>query len=250
VTAIRSTNWQNNATIDCQFRQKHYLVKIGGVEMKRICLFLFVFLLMITGCGTETDLGTKDNESDKRSDSTVDYISFGDKQYVNAWELSLEDTAKIEKIGEVERGSRISAGTAVYEIVGYPERDVIAVKDSDGPGLLVNRTGYSIYVLNEGSDHPSHYPNILDLQVEKINIYKGVTLLRTLEGEDVRTFLSLLDKHGPYNEFQGLDSKFSALLITDNTLGYNYGILEKDGEFGLAHIESKLPTKISQFFTE
>jgi hypothetical protein len=228
------------------------LVKIGGVEMKRICLLLFVFFLMITGCGTETDLGTNGNESDSRNESSVDYISFGDKQYLNAWELYVVDTATIEKVGEVARGSRISAGTPIYAIAGYPDRDVIAVKDESTETCCVNNTtSYSIYYLFEGSDRPSHYPKILGLQVEKLLIYKGVQLLRTLEGENVRTFQSLLDQKGPYNEFQtDRQPQFTVSFITENALGYHYGILEKDGEFGLAHIESKLPAEISQFFME
>jgi hypothetical protein len=240
--------------------------------MKRLCLFLF--LLMITGCGTETDSGAisniehqkkevseenliigqrpqKDDELDSRNDSSVDYINFREKHYLNAWELSLVDTARLEKIGEVESGSRIAGGSPVYEIVGYPEKDVIAVKDASGTGIVGNITGYSIYILFEGSDRPSHYPNIFDLQVEKIIIYKGVKLIQTLQEEDIRSFQSLLDQQGPENEFQ-TDSitEFTALFITDNSLGYNYGILEKDGEYGLTHRESKLPTEISRFFIE
>ncbi|WP_235560963.1 hypothetical protein [Bacillus sp. FJAT-28004] len=60
-----------------------------------------------------------------------------------------------------------------------------------------------------------------------------------------------MNQQGPYNEFQTDQIRqLTVLLNMDQTLGLNYGILEKDGEFGQAHIESKLPTEIARYFEE
>ncbi|SFT09581.1 hypothetical protein [Paenibacillus sp. BC26] len=215
--------------------------------MIRWRLLLAIGLVMITGCGNGGNSGVHAS-----NESVADYIDFGDKRYLNAWELSLLESTKIDKIGVVERGSRISGNNAVYEIEGYPDRDVVAVQDDSAAiATIENRTGYSIYVLFEGADQPSHDPNLLDLPVEKVNIYRGTRLLHTYEGEDVRTIQRLLDQKGPDNEFRtDAAARLTVLFITANTLGYNYGITEKDGAYGLAHRESKLPADIARFFAE
>ena len=94
-------------------------------------------------------------------------------------------------------------GISIYEIEGYPERDVIAVKDkSNHTGMVENVTGFSIYVWNEGNGKPLHYPEIPDSKVHQIRVYKGTKLIHELEKGDVQTFLELMKQKGPYNEFQ------------------------------------------------
>jgi hypothetical protein len=165
----------------------------------------------------------------------------------------LIDPAKIEKIGEIEKASRLAKGIPIYEIAGYPERDIVAVKEdnNNSSDMLVNVTGFSIYVWNEGNGKPLHYPEIPDSKVHQIQVYKGTKLIRELERDDVQTFLELMKQLGPHNEFHyDQFPQYTVLYLTDDALGYNYGIIEKNGEFGLPHNESKLPVAIAQFFKD
>jgi hypothetical protein len=103
---------------------------------------------------------------DSHNELSLDYINFGDKKYLNAWELFVVDTATLN----MDLGSRLAP---LYAIAGYPDRDVIAVKDeSTETCCIFNTTGYSIYYLFEGS-----HSKLLELQVSK-----GSQLLRMLEG--------------------------------------------------------------------
>lgn len=209
--------------------------------------------LVITGCQSITELSRDYKQEVQHTEAqTVDYINFGDKQYINAWELVVTDPSALVKIGEVERGSRLPLGTEVYEIIDYPEKDIVAVKDdSQGLGIVGNISGYSIYVWYEGPDKPSHYPDITEAQTKQIKIYRGVDLLRTIDEDEVSSFLSLMSQQGPINEFQTEQAlHYTVLLNSDHTIGLNYGISEKNGEFGLDHIESKLPAEIARYFIE
>ncbi|MFC7677779.1 hypothetical protein [Paenibacillus sp. GCM10028914] len=211
-------------------------------------VYTFLLVILIAGC---TELNTKSpvSESNLESEASyVDYINIGDKHYLNAWELALTDTNGITEIGEVEKGSIIPKGTPVYEIAGYPEHDVVAVKTGyNNTGLVSNISGYLLYVLHE--EGKSHYPNIHDQQINQINIYRSSKLLRELKGEDIGSFLTLFQQQGPYNEFQfEKEAEYSVLFIGDNALGTNYRVMEKNGQFGLPHIESKLPDEIAYYF--
>ncbi|WP_239616235.1 hypothetical protein [Cohnella mopanensis] len=221
--------------------------------------YLLVLLLscVVSGCHPliEKEKGgqseARQSEAHQAEESTMDYVNIGDKQYINAWKLVVTDPSTLVEFGEVERGSRLPQGTPAYEIAGYTDRDIIAVKDDGGLGLVANTTGYSIYVWHEGAGQPSHYPHIPESQVERIKIYKGTKEIHTFEGEDVRSFLSLMNQPGPYNKFQTDQMpQYTFQLISDNSLAYQYGILEKNGRFGLAHIESELPAEIGRFFQE
>lgn len=216
--------------------------------MKVLSLLLLCLIMFSSGCQS----ANKEPQGDHVDESTADYINIGDRHYLNAWEMALTDPTKLVKIGEVESGSRMPKGAAIYEIEGYPERDIVAVEDAgDGPGLVANTTGYSIYVWYEGSDKPSHYPDIDESTTKQIKIYRDASLVRTLDGDEAESFISLLNQQGPHNEFQAEHFReFTVLLISDHVLGKNYGISEDNGEFGLAHIESKLPAEIARYFEE
>lgn len=215
--------------------------------MKVVCIFLLAIL--IGGCAQSNSMSPVSEPNLESEIDYADYINIGDKHYLNAWELALVDTTGISEIGEVERGSVIPEGTPVYEIAGYPEHDVVAVKaDSNNAGLVTNISGYLAYVLH-GEDGKSHYPNIQDQQLKQIKIFRGSKLLRELKGEDVSSFLVLFNNQGTHNEFHfEKGPEYTVLFISDNALGYNYGIMEKDGQFGFAHIESKLPSEIAHYF--
>jgi hypothetical protein len=91
--------------------------------------YLFLFVILIAGCSqSDPKPISKPAPNIEAESSYVDYINIGDKHYLNAWELALIDTNGITVIGEVERGLVIPQGTLVYEIPGYPEDDVVAVK--------------------------------------------------------------------------------------------------------------------------
>lgn len=215
--------------------------------MKLLYILLMVATLT-TGC-SQSNL--KSIFGPNSASDYPDYIQVGDKFYIQAWELALvNNTPEIIKFGKVERASVISKGTPVYEIPGYPEQDVVAVKtDSNNTGLVTNISGYLIYVQQEENGE-SHYPEIAGQQFTQIQIFKGRDLLRELKGEDVDAFLRLFNQQGPHNEFQAGDGTiYTVVLIGDQPLGYNYGLREKDGRFGLSHIESKLPDEIADYFT-
>lgn len=207
-------------------------------------VYTFLLVILIAGCAQSNS-----KSSVSEPNLYADYVNVGGKHYINAWELALVDTTGITEIGEVERGTVIPQGTPVYEIAGYPEHDVVAVKaDSKNSGLVTNISGYLVYVLH-GEDGKFHYPKIQDQPVKQIKIFRDSRLLRELKGEDVSSFLALINQQGPHNEFQfEKGPEYTVLFIGDNTLGYNYGIMEKDGQFGLAHIESKLPDEIAHYF--
>lgn len=150
----------------------------------------------------------------------------------------------------MDKGLYIQEGSGVYEIAGYPEHGVVAVKNDGahkGLGLVDNRSGYLIYVQNS-EDGTSHYPKIQDLPVKKINVYKNGTKLRELTGADLSAFLPLFDRQGPHNEFQFKETPaYTVEFVTDHSLGLNYGIMEKDGQYGLPHIESRLQDEIAEY---
>lgn len=209
--------------------------------IKYMSVLFLLLILFSSGCQSSNNEGTKPY-----------FINIGDKHYLNAWEIILTDPVKSVKFGEVEKSSRVPEGSSVYEIEGYPGREIVAVKDPDNEaGLVRNMTGYGVYVLYEGSDKPTHYPEINESETKIINIFKGTRLIRTLTGDDVQTFISLMDEQGPHNEFPTEQfSQFTIELINDQILGLNYGISEKNGDYGLAHIESKLPAEIARFFED
>lgn len=214
--------------------------------MKRVRTFLIriTLVVILSGC-TGTNIQThEDNES------VVDSLTFGEKFYVNAWELTVTQSEKLAKIGEVEQANQVTKGRSIYEIEGYPDHDVIAVEDDgSGAGLYTNVTGFSVYVWNEDSSKPNHYPLIPDSKIQQIQIYTGTELSNDLIGEEVQVFLELMKQQGPDNEFQfDRTPQYTVLYITDEALGYNYGIMETNGEFGLPHIESKLPAAIAKYF--
>lgn len=212
-------------------------------------VYTFLLVILIAGC-TQLQPKSPVSESNLESEASyADYINVGDKHYLNAWELALTDTNGITEIGEVEKGSIIPEGTPVYEIAGYPDHDVVAVKAGNyNTGKVTNISGYLVYVLH-GEKGKSHYPNIHDQQINQINIYRGSKLLRELKGEDIGSFLNLFNQQGPYNEFQSKKGpEYSVLFIGDNALGTNFRVMEKYGQFGLSHIESKLPDEIAYYF--
>lgn len=203
-------------------------------------LYILLFVTLTVGC----------SQSDPRPESSyADYVNVGGRHYINAWELALVYTDGVIEFGEVERGSVIPEGTPVYVIPGYSEQDVIAVKtDGNYAGMVTNISGYLIYV-QHGENGKSHYPKVEDQQVKQIKIFRGSELLRELNGEDVNSFLLLFNQQGPHNEFQSEKGPiYTVMLISDNALGFNYGVKEKDGHFGLSHIESKLPDPIADYF--
>ena len=214
--------------------------------------FLCLLLILMTGCSeSDTLTNAKPVPSNTSESSYADFINVGDKHYLNAWELALVDSMEIEEIGKVERGTVVPEGTAVYSISSYPEHEVVVVKnDNDDARLVSNVTGYLVYVRYEG-DGTSYYPNIEDQPVRQIKIFKANELLRELNGEDVDSFLHLFKQQGPYNEFQfDHEPQYTVLFLGDNVLGHNYGVMEKGGQFGLTHIESKLPDEIADYFKQ
>jgi len=221
--------------------------------MKRMLLTLTALILTLGGCSSDptSPKPTPPNPTpaEETNASEVDYVNVGGKHYLYAWELALADTNGIAEIGEVEEGSVIPSGTPVYEIPGYPERDLVAVKtDIGSTGLVTNTSGYLVYV-EHGED--TKYPEIDDQEVRLVRIYKGSELLRELYEEDVTSFLEQFHQPGPHNEFP-FDSgpQYTVLFVGKGALGQNFGITEKDGQFGLAHIESKLPDGIARYFEE
>ncbi|WP_151737504.1 hypothetical protein [Paenibacillus tengchongensis] len=213
--------------------------------MKKTLLCLL--LIVMTGCSA-SDLFSNTPAVSSES-SYADFINVGDKHYVNAWELALVDPAGIEEIGEVELGTVVPEGTSVYSLPDYPEHNVVVVKtDSKDAGMLTNVTGYLVYVRYEG-DGESYYPEIEDQAVSHIQIYKAGELFRELKGEEANAFLQLFEQHGAYNEFSFEDApQYTVLFVGDHVLGHNYGIMEKNGQFGLTHLESKLPDAIYGYF--
>lgn len=212
--------------------------------------FLCLLLILMTGCSQSDPISNTDPVTSNTSESLyADLIDVGGKHYLNAWELALVDATGIEEIGKVERGTVVSEGTVVYSIPSYPEHDVVVVKtDSTDTGLVTNVTGYLVYVRYEGVGK-SYYPKIEDQPVRQIKIFRGSDLVRELDGKDVNSFLHLFKQQGSHNEFQFENGpKYTALFIGDNVLGQNYGVMEKDGQFGLTHIESKLPDEIARYF--
>lgn len=218
-------------------------------------IYIFLLGILLSGCSQaslETISGAVPNLAGSESETvheTVDVVTVGGKHYHHAWELTIVDTNDLIELGDVERGSFIPEGTPVYEIAGYPDQSVIAVKsDSPYAGFVTNTSGYLVYVLQSG-DGETRYPEFENQQVQQIKIFRDNELLRELNGKDVDAFLSLFNQHGPYNEFPfDTGTKYTVLFIRNHALGQNYGIMEKDGHFGLAHIESKLPDKIADFF--
>ncbi|GIP45460.1 hypothetical protein J45TS6_39190 [Paenibacillus sp. J45TS6] len=178
-------------------------------------VYIFFLTILIVGC---TQSISKSPETEPNSEA--DYINVGDKHYLNAWELALVDTTGISEIGKVERGSIILEGTPVFEISGYPEHNVVAVKaDSNYAGLVTNTSGYLVYVLHE-KDGKSHYPKTQDQQPKQIKIFSGSELLRELKGEDLSSFLVLFNNQGPHNEFHfEKRPEYTVLFIGDNALG-------------------------------
>lgn len=211
--------------------------------------YVLLLVILITGCAQLSSEQNEQGDDLEQEASYVDYINVGDKHYIHAWELVLVDTAGISEIGVVERGLHIQEGTPVYGITGYPEHEVIAVKtDSNKMGLVNNTSCYLIYV-QHGDDKKSYYPKIQDQPVKEIKIYRGSKLLRELKGTDMRSFLELFNQEGPHNEFlYDKSPEYTVMFLVDNALGYNYGIMEKDGQYGLTHIESKLPDEMARYF--
>lgn len=211
---------------------------------------LYILLMVATLTAGCSQSNFKSASGPNSESDDPDYIQVGDKFYIHAWELALVNTSEIVEFGEVEHASVIPKGTPVYEIPGYPEQDVVAVKtDTNNTGLVTNISGYLIYVQQE-ENGKSHYPEISGQPFTQIQIFKGRDLLRELNGEDVDSFLRLFNQQGPHNEFLAGDGTiYTVILIGDQPLGNNYGLREKDGRFGLSHIESKLPDEIADYFT-
>lgn len=181
----------------------------------KILYSVFALMIFLTGC---SNIAQPDSEG-----SYADDLQFDGKYYLNSWEFTIADPSKIKKIGEVEKARRFAKGTNVYEVEGYPDHDVVAVKDE---GIL---PGFSIFVLYEGPDKPSHYPQITYSSVQK--------------------FILLFKQQGPHNQFLvDTPSRYSVLFSTDAALGYIYDISDKDGEFGLPMSESKLPKEMADYF--
>jgi hypothetical protein len=212
-------------------------------------VYALLLAILVSGCAAPSDsLINKSEPGLEGEASYADYINVNGKHYINAWELALTDPAELKQIGKVDKGHFIQEGAAVYEIAGYPEHGVVAVKD-DGAhrGLADNLSGYLIYVQNAGGDI-SFYPKIQDLPVKKINVYKNGSKLRELTGADLSAFLTLFDKQGPHNEFRFKETPaFTVEFVAENSLGLNYGIMEKEGQYGLPHIESRLPDEIAEY---
>lgn len=220
--------------------------------MKINIYYLCLLLILMTGCSqSEPISNTKTVHSNTSESSYADFINVGGKHYLNAWELALVDATEIEEIGKVERGTVVTEGTTVYSIPSYPEHDVVIVKtDSNDAGLVTNVTGYLVYVRHEGEGE-SYYPKIEDQPVRQIKIFRASDLLRELKGEDVNSFLHLFKQQGPYNEIQFENGpQYTVLFIGDNVLGHNYGVMVKDGRFGLTHTGSKLPDVIADYFKQ
>lgn len=241
----RCNIFQNNYVIQITHVQ-HVSTRTGGECIKIRIILLLILLLAVGGCQSTS-------EGKSVQSLYPDYLEFGGKFYVNSWELALTDSANAEKIGKVKKAHRLAKGAPVYEISGYPGREVIAVKEADNPtGMVANVTGFSVYVWHEESGQPSHYPDIPESKVHQIQIFKGTKLIRELkQSDDVQTFLGLMQQQGPHNEFPyDQTPQYTVLYLTDQAIGYNYGILEKNGVFGLPHIESELPAEIARFFSD
>ncbi|MFD0618283.1 hypothetical protein ACFQZR_12495 [Paenibacillus sp. GCM10027629] len=217
--------------------------------------YLCLLLILMTGCSqsspTSAAKPTPSSHTSESESSYPDFINVGDKHYINAWELTLLDATGIVEMGQVDRGSLVAEGTPAYSIPSYPEHDVVVVKaESNHTGLVANVTGYLVYVRN-GGDGKSYYPDIEDQPVRQIKIFRGTELLRELEGQEKDSFFQLFRQQGPHNEFHfDVEPRYTVLLIGENVLGQNYGIMEKDSQFGLPHIESKLPDEIGHYFKE
>lgn len=214
--------------------------------IKTVRFILLALILVISGCQQATE------EQHNTESSYADYLSIGNKDYIHAWELTVVDSSKLVKFTEVEKAYRLPKGSDIYEIKGYPERNIVAVKDdSPGVGIIQNITGFSIYVRNEGSGGPSYYPDLPASQVQQIQVYKDAKLIHEWQGTEAMRFIDLFEQQGASNEFQyDRVPQYTVLFKSDNALGKSYGIIEKDGEYGLAHTESQLPKEIAGFFEE
>lgn len=217
--------------------------------------YIFLMVILLAGCSQashEAISGAAPNPAVSESETvheTVDVITIGGKHYHYAWELTIVDTKGLIELGDVKRGSFVTEDTPVYEIAGYPDRELIAVKtNSKNSSFVTNTSGYLVYVL-QSEDGGSRYPEFENQQIQQIKIFRDNEFLREVNGKDVNAFLSLFNQHGPHNEFPfDTGTKYTVLFIGDHALGQNYGVMEKDGHLGLAHIESKLPDEIADFF--
>ncbi|GMK38792.1 hypothetical protein PCCS19_18460 [Paenibacillus sp. CCS19] len=213
--------------------------------MKRLYMYLILIVVVLAGCSRTS------SEPSTEQSSYPDYVTVDGKNYLNAWELALIDLDGLKAIGKVEQSSVVPLGVPVYEIAGYPEEDVIAVKFDGHPGgLVANLSGYLIYVQQEDNGK-SHYPtDIAKEPIKQIQIYRGSELLRELRNEEeVNAFLALFKQQGPFNEIQSeRGTEYTVLLIGDGTFGFNYGVMVKDGHYGVTHTESKLPDEMAGYF--
>ncbi|MCI3921263.1 hypothetical protein MO973_13585 [Paenibacillus sp. TRM 82003] len=214
--------------------------------MKRKALTIISLVLVLIGCSIRNEYEGAEGDS-----SNVDGIIVDGSQYIRAWELALVDASGIVTIGEAGQGSPVPSGDPVFAIPGYPARGIVAVKTTGGnEGFVEPVTGYRIYV-RHGEDGKTYTPAIHDRDISQIQIYKGTELLRELRGQDVASLLELFGQQGPNNEFPfESEPRYTVLLHGDDAIGRNYGITTKDGEFGLAHTESKLPAAIAPYFAD
>src|SRR5690554_1746657 len=110
-----------------------YVISIGGGILKSFAVTL-VIVLLLSGCNINSEGSIEKEKKEPAtevSNESTDFLNIGDKHYINAWELALVDNENILKISEVEHASRLSKGSAIYEIEGYPVRSIVAVKEAN-----------------------------------------------------------------------------------------------------------------------
>ncbi|TXK83727.1 hypothetical protein [Paenibacillus sp. N3.4] len=201
----------------------------------------------------------------------VDFLKLNGVTYQGAWNAALTDPSKIGKeIGKVRfklegnvdnpnykikdgDAAFLEKGSAIFEVVGYPNREVIAVIDPLGVH------GYRFFV---DRDKQSNFVKPADEQVKKVRISEEdsygqeVKTITELSGGSAAFFMSVLnrgvqsDSYTP-SRVNGDSKRYRVVLDSGEGIGYKSYIYD-DGEhfYILDGNPVLLPSEMAYYFSE
>ncbi|HEU5139285.1 MAG TPA: hypothetical protein VFT51_04880 [Bacillales bacterium] len=215
----------------------------------RIFLIMFSCFFLLGGCNDFMPNGQSHTVID-----WVDFIKLNGKEYTSIHTGVIANPKKAgPKIGSVKfkvsgnihdghyqsqngDAAFLDPGTRIYEVEGYPNHSVVAVKDAD----FIN--GYKLYYARaDFEDYLWHFKDMPKKAVEKIEIYKVENLkspkqINKIKNNGVKAFLEILnggDAKGDYqpNQSSGQPQRYAMVFYTDEAIAYQYYLRYDDKHY-------------------